>query len=75
VRFSNSSAVRFYRNVFSHVPNGKMAEIARMVKAIHAQEDRRTAESKAKETIGVPRAITEDPSASEIELARLEVAA
>jgi hypothetical protein len=30
--------VHFYRNVFSHVPNGKVAEVARMLKAIHAQE-------------------------------------
>ena len=43
--------VHFYRNVFSHVPNGKVAEIARMLKAIHAQEDRAAAESKAKEIV------------------------
>ena len=30
--------VHFYRNVFGHVPNGKVAEVARMLKAIHAQE-------------------------------------
>jgi transposase-like protein len=30
--------VHFYRNVFSHVPNQKMAEVARMLKAIHVQE-------------------------------------
>jgi len=43
--------VHFYRNVFSHVPNGKVAEVARMLKAIHAQEDRRAAENKAKEIV------------------------
>ena len=43
--------VHFYRNVFSHVPKGKVAEVARMLKAIHAQEDRRAAESKAKEIV------------------------
>ncbi len=43
--------VHFYRNVFSHVPNGKVAEVARMLKAIHAQEDRPAAEAKAKEII------------------------
>ena len=43
--------VHFYRNVFSHVPTGKVAEIARMLKAIHAQEDRAAAESKAKEIV------------------------
>jgi len=29
----------FYRNVFSHVPAGKLREVALMLKAIHAQED------------------------------------
>jgi len=43
--------VHFYRNVFSHVPNGKMAEVARMLKAIHAQEDRKAAQAKAKEVV------------------------
>ena len=44
-------AVHFYRNVFSQVPNQKVAEVARMLKAIHAQEDRNAAEAKAKEVI------------------------
>jgi len=43
--------VHFYRNVFSHVPNGKIAEVARMLKAIHAQEDRKAAHSKAAEIV------------------------
>jgi len=43
--------VHFYRNVFSHVPNGKVADIARMLKAIHAQEDRKAAAAKAKEVV------------------------
>ena len=43
--------VHFYRNVFSHVPNGKIAEVARMLKAVHAQEDRRAAETKAAEIV------------------------
>lgn len=38
--------VPFYRNVFSHVPNGKVDDVAHMLKAIHAQEDRRSAEAK-----------------------------
>ena len=41
--------VHFYRNVFSHVPSGKVADVARMLKAIHAQEDRRSAEAKLAE--------------------------
>jgi len=43
--------VHFYRNVFSHVPNTKIAEVARMLKAIHAQEDRTAAAAKAKEVL------------------------
>lgn len=43
--------VHFYRNVFSHVPNGKVADVARMLKAIHAQEDRKAAAAKTKEVV------------------------
>jgi putative transposase len=43
--------VHWYRNVFSVVPNTKVAEVARMLKAIHAQEDRRAAEGKAQEVV------------------------
>jgi transposase-like protein len=43
--------VHFYRNVFSQVPKGKVAEVARMLKAIHAQEDRGAAEGKVREVI------------------------
>ena len=44
-------AVHFYRNVFSHVPSNKMAVVAAMLKAIHAQEDRDAARRKAAEVI------------------------
>jgi transposase-like protein len=44
--------VHFYRNVFTAVPQGKVKEVAAMLKAIHAQEDRAAAEAKA-------RAVTE----------------
>ena len=50
-------AVHFYRNVFSHVPRGKMREVAAMLKAIHAQENREAAESKAKDVIEKLRAM------------------
>jgi putative transposase len=43
--------VHFYRNVFSHVPNTKVAEVARMLKAIHAQEDLKEARRKAAEIV------------------------
>jgi len=39
--------VHFYRNVFSVVPKGKAKEVAAMLKAIHAQEDRAAAREKA----------------------------
>ena len=43
--------VHFYRNVFSHVPAGKLREVALMLKAIHAQEDLAAAQRKAAEVI------------------------
>jgi putative transposase len=43
--------VHWYRNIFSHVPNGKVAEVARMLKAIHAQENRKAAQAKAAEVV------------------------
>ena len=39
--------VHFYRNVFKVVPKGKVKEVAAMLKAIHAQEDRQAARAKA----------------------------
>lgn len=39
--------VHFYRNVFSVVPNGKVKEVTKMLKAIHAQEDKEAALIKA----------------------------
>ena len=43
--------VHFYRNVFSHVPRGKVREVARMLKAIHASEDLPAARDKAQTVI------------------------
>lgn len=39
--------VHFYRNVFTLVPSGKVKEVAAMLKAIHAQEDKEAARAKA----------------------------
>lgn len=39
--------VHFYRNVFSVTPRSKMKEVAAMLKAIHAQEDKVAAKEKA----------------------------
>jgi len=43
------AAVRgtFYRNVFSVVPKGRVKDVVVMLKAIHAQEDKQEAQSKA----------------------------
>lgn len=44
-------AVHFYRNVFSHVPRGKVRYVAAMLKAIHAQESREAAQNKANDVV------------------------
>jgi transposase-like protein len=38
--------VHFYRNVFTAVPKAKVKDVAAMLKAIHAQEDREAAQEK-----------------------------
>jgi transposase-like protein len=43
--------VHFYRNVLRTVPRGKSGAVARLLKAIHAQEDRAAALRKATEAI------------------------
>jgi putative transposase len=49
--------VHWYRNVFSHSPRGKVAEVARMLKAIHAQEDRMSASAKIAEVVNKLKAL------------------
>jgi putative transposase len=48
--------VHFYRSLFSHVPREKVREVATMLKAIHAQEDRAAAEAKARDVTAKLRA-------------------
>lgn len=43
--------VHFYRNVFSHVPNAKVKQVANMLKAIHAQESLAAAQEKAQSVV------------------------
>ena len=43
--------VHFYRNVFRVVPTGKVREVAALLKAIHAQEDRPAALQKAEQVV------------------------
>lgn len=45
--FWQRCAVHFYRNVWTAVPSSKVREVAAMLKAIHAQEDREAARQKA----------------------------
>ena len=60
-------AVHFYRNVFSHVPNTKLREVAAMLKAIHAQENREAAEVKATDVVGKLRAMKLSTAAELVE--------
>ena len=43
--------VHFYRNVFGKVPRQKRVLVAKMLKAIHAQESREACEAKAQEVV------------------------
>lgn len=43
--------VHWFRNVLTAVPTGKAREVAAMLKAIHAQEDREAAEKKATDVV------------------------
>jgi transposase-like protein len=49
--------VHFYRNVFSHVPHTKVREVAAMLKAIHAQENKEAAQQKADQVIAKLKAM------------------
>ena len=49
--------VHFYRNIFSHTPRNKMREVAAMLKAIHAQENREAAEAKSRDVVKKLRAM------------------
>jgi transposase-like protein len=60
-------AVHFYRNVFSHVPHTKLREVAAMLKAIHAQENREAAEVKATDVVGKLRAMKLSTAAELVE--------
>ena len=43
--------VHFYRNVFSVMPRAKVKLVAKMLKAIHAQESKRDVREKAKTVV------------------------
>lgn len=49
--------VHFYRNVFSITPRSKVKLVAKMLKAIHAQESKKAAREKAKAVVEELRSI------------------
>ena len=49
--------VHFYRNVFSVVPKSKAKIVAKMLKAIHAQENKKASREKAKAVVAELRAM------------------
>ena len=60
-------AVHFYRNVFKVVPKGKAKEVAAMLKAVHAQEDREAARTKAQAVVEKLRAMKLSQAAAIVE--------
>lgn len=59
--------VHFYRNVFSATPRGKMKLVAKMLKAIHAQESRTAAREKAKQVAQALRDMKLNEAAKKVE--------
>ena len=49
--------VHFYRNVFSVVPKSKVKNVAKMLKAIHAQESKKASREKAASVVAVLKAM------------------
>jgi len=67
--------VHFYRNVFSHVPAGKLREVAVLLKAIHAQEDLEAAQRKAGQVVARLHSMRLGKAAELVEKAVLETLA
>ena len=59
--------VHFYRDVFSNVPSTKVKEVAAMLKAIHAQEDRQAMLEKADAVVDKLKAIKLSSAAKTVE--------
>lgn len=64
--------VHFYRNVFSVTPRSKMKEVAAMLKAIHAQEDKDAAKEKAAAVVSKLRDMKLKEAAKKVEDSILE---
>jgi putative transposase len=67
--------VHFYRNVFSVVPSTKVREVAAMLKAIHAAEDRAAAQAKAEQVIDKLKGMKLKEAAKKVEDSILETLA
>ena len=59
--------VHFYRNVFSSTPRSKMKIVAKMLKAIHAQESKRAAKEKADQVAQALREMKLKEAAKKVE--------
>jgi len=59
--------VHFYRNVFANVPSTKVKDVAAMLKAIHAQEDREAALEKSRLVIAKLKAMKLSTAAKTVE--------
>jgi len=59
--------VHFYRNVFSVVPRSKVKLVAKMLKAIHAQESKAAARKKADEVVQMLREMKLKEAAKKVE--------
>ena len=59
--------VHFYRNVFSVVPKSKAKIVAKMLKAIHAQENKKASREKAKAVVAELRAMKLKEAAKKVE--------
>lgn len=64
--------VHWYRNVFSVTPKGRVREVASMLKAIHAQEDKAAAISKAQQVVAKLKEKRLDKAARLVEESVLE---
>ena len=59
--------VHFYRNVFTVTPRGRMKDVTRMLKAIHAQETREAAREKAQAVVQKLREMRLKEAAKKVE--------
>ena len=59
--------VHFYRNIFSVVPRSRVKVVAKMLKAIHAQESKATAREKAKLVVAALREMKLKEAAIKVE--------